>query len=1573
MKLNLLLAFAYILVCPLLFAQNTDSDSYDNYLDLDDDNDGIRDRAESSDYVLSKFRWTLNFPAGNLTMDEVYNTKITDWAISSTSLLSFNSGIFSVVNNEIEISSTPSNTFAQALSNGDYIEMSFVTSNELSDITLRNVSSGWYIPSSGDSFYTATQFSETSTGIWTTLSSDVFHTDDGTSYANFDNMTVPNIKLKPNTSYTARFYVYGQVNDTAATFSNIDDFTFFIDASRVQDTDNDGIYDHLDLDSDNDGCPDALEGDAPYSQIGYTNLDSNSRILGSIDSNGVPTIAYSGQGIGSSIDTSQRSTECNSCFEENPDFVDTDGDSIGDACDLDIDNDGILNFTECPSIGLSNLNAIIGNETNLQVGDYLVDENAISLQGTTYDVVIEIIELYKPTGRLEVYTSGGFKNLRFRGVRATEDPYVLYDLSIVSSGSATASTPNGTAVTLNDVTLILPDLDSGSGQFSDMAGYQLSDAPDQIRMGDEIYPVEFVNGGGPSTQYQKLGTDFNNGSESSANSDYSISLIYNSFSSKRLLFGVTGTNTGNLNRIFFNRVKVACDPDNDTVSNEYDIDSDNDGIPDNVEAQPTIGYISPSGIGTTINDANNDGLDDAFGSGFSTLEDTDQDGISDYLDLDTDSDGIPDIEENGMANAIITFSDSDNDGLDLLFEGANASDPFDVNDEIDDPTDLSVLPDTDSDLTLGGDLDYRDDLDVFYPSATIDFDGVDDYINVPDLQMSGWREGTLSAWIKLDASFSHSGNVVGQNMFRIWVDSNRRIQGYVITNNSGTSYALSSTYQLPRNEWHHVTLSFIGATKSIKLYVDGAPVDQVTYLNSGSALSTTASNTNPNFAIGRYERFGNSYFHGSIDEVRVFNKNMTDEQIQQMVYQEIENNNGNVRGSIIPKDVEDLTSNIKIPWSNLEGYYPMTNIVNSTIEDYSNNNNTGHLKNITSIQPQTAPMPYESVSNGNWTEESTWLHGNVWDIEDVANNKNWSIIHIKDNVVASHSPTNLGLFIDSDKYLRINADNQENNTWYLELNGTLDLQNDSQLVQGIHSDLVTSAEGKILRRQEGLSNVYRYNYWASPVGAKQVTLLTDNNTAYNNDNNTAFKLNTLKDANGNIQFTSSHNPPATTPATISTRWLYTYNSGVSYYHWDKLLVTDDVSPGIGWSQKGTGVGASEFQYVFDGKPNNGTILIPATDIGGPGSVGGTSKTEFLTGNPYPSAINAHQFIDDNIGTIGGAIYLWEQWAGNTHILNEYEGGYATLNKLGKVRAYQFVGLDGANNGSQDGTKTPTQFIPVAQGFMVEIANDGDIEFNNAQRIFKKEANGESIFFRNAEASAENVNTTETSELQFKKLKLEFKTSQELTRELVLGFHNQTSDAFDYGYDARLTENMMPNDLLLPLASNKTVIQAYSDIESDKVVDLFFVADGAVSFSIKASDLDNLDNQEVYLKDNFTNTYFDLTTDQTYNFTSEAGEFPDRFDIVFETSDLLSNQEFNADINSVFFNTKNNTLYANITNSEVKNVSLTNMLGQVVIIYNDIDNDMLSNGLVLKKLSTGLYFVNIKTSKNQTLNKKIIIK
>ena len=96
------------------------------------------------------------------------------------------------------------------------------------------------------------------------------------------------------------------------------------------------------------------------------------------------------------------------------------------------------------------------------------------------------------------------------------------------------------------------------------------------------------------------------------------------------------------------RVCASRDSDGDGKADRLDIDSDNDGITDNVEAQATRGYKPPSG-----HDVDRDGLDDAYDANLGgaaasqglTPVDTDSDGTADVLDADSDNDGIADIAE----------------------------------------------------------------------------------------------------------------------------------------------------------------------------------------------------------------------------------------------------------------------------------------------------------------------------------------------------------------------------------------------------------------------------------------------------------------------------------------------------------------------------------------------------------------------------------------------------------------------------------------------------------------------------------------------------------------------------------------------------------------------------------------------------------------------------------------------------------------------------------------------------------------------------------------------------------------
>jgi len=175
------------------------------------------------------------------------------------------------------------------------------------------------------------------------------------------------------------------------------------------------------------------------------------------------------------------------------------------------------------------------------------------------------------------------------------------------------------------------------------------------------------------------------------------------------------------------------DTDGDGIPDFKDIDSDGDGIVDNIEAQTTSGYIIPTGV-----DSDGDGLDDAYdqdefddiilGNGTGTAitpvnTDAPVDNIPDYLDTNSDDDSDPDVLEgwdtdnDGIANTVPSGNDADNDGLD---------DAFDTNDVLFDPTNGGQLPTDFPNLDItnpDNDRDWREK----YPHFVITKDDNLDY------------------------------------------------------------------------------------------------------------------------------------------------------------------------------------------------------------------------------------------------------------------------------------------------------------------------------------------------------------------------------------------------------------------------------------------------------------------------------------------------------------------------------------------------------------------------------------------------------------------------------------------------------------------------------------------------------------------------------------------------------------------------------------------------------------------------------------------------------------------------------
>lgn len=210
---------------------------------------------------------------------------------------------------------------------------------------------------------------------------------------------------------------------------------------------------------------------------------------------------------------------------------------------------------------------------------------------------------------------------------------------------------------------------------------------------------------------------------------------------------------------------VGCpDTDLDGLPNYLDIDSDGDGIVDNIESQSESHYIAPTGI-----DSDGDTLDDAYdpdnGGLLIVPVDRDADSTPDYLDLDTDGDTVPDLIEghdadfNGIADTVPTGIDSDNDGLDDAFDtlpigdvlneiGSNSPlQDYDA-DSIRDWRDI----DDDNDLVLTIDEDYNSNGNPTDDDP--DADGKAEYL---DYNPMGYLYNYINGEIFLGATINVSG------------------------------------------------------------------------------------------------------------------------------------------------------------------------------------------------------------------------------------------------------------------------------------------------------------------------------------------------------------------------------------------------------------------------------------------------------------------------------------------------------------------------------------------------------------------------------------------------------------------------------------------------------------------------------------------------------------------------------------------------------------------------------------------------------------------------------------------------
>ncbi len=183
------------------------------------------------------------------------------------------------------------------------------------------------------------------------------------------------------------------------------------------------------------------------------------------------------------------------------------------------------------------------------------------------------------------------------------------------------------------------------------------------------------------------------------------------------------------------------------------------------------------------------------------------------------------------------------------------------------------------------------------PNRAYSFDGVNDYILIGDpvpasLQIQ--NEITLSAWIYA-TQYPGSGNlglIVGSQCdfcgaagASIFLDGRTNSDGqpcppghihFQIGN--GSYHVSNNNSQVPLNQWVHVVATR-KANENASIYFNGVAQPLTSASWNGSVSYSGAY-----FAIGRQRDYNDRFFNGRIDEVRVFNRSLSESEVQALYH-----------------------------------------------------------------------------------------------------------------------------------------------------------------------------------------------------------------------------------------------------------------------------------------------------------------------------------------------------------------------------------------------------------------------------------------------------------------------------------------------------------------------------------------------------------------------------------------------------------------------------------------------------------------------------------------------------------------
>ena len=657
-------------------ATDYDGDGVIDGTDLDDDNDGILDTVETPND-------SIDFSNGlNFSNQPVQGGNGVYVGVSGTRLVTVNPGAGGDSSGNLRLGDNVTNN-PPDYNDGDVYRLNFDRSVEvtISNMTL-DIAGFDNVASGGD------EWRIDATGGFTIFDPD--------NELNIQSIGANFVELRPNGNFGG-----GDGSWSIITNDPVTQVTFRVagnQASAVNvavtavDTDGDGVFNHLDLDSDNDGISDLIESGQDFAIVDVNNDGVHD---GGVNGTGVPIAASGGSDV----------TPVNSDTDSLPDFIDLDSDNDGIPDQIEAqptaDFQSLTNVNNASNFGVNDIGLFVPSNTDGDAeldfrdtdsdADTLLDSAESGLTpgaDNNNDGIGDNIgasygdgdgTLDDPQNDL-ANQAGDTSQVGYRENPTDTDSDGVFDLDDLDSDNdgildSVEGLVSGSSVATYDFESIAGSdsetLVNGSGLLLGGASVTLTHTTtgNAVMTTDSIsdshfdgeFGVRIGHSGTASSPTDTLVSTF----------DFGEDVEQFSFNINDLDFGDHVTVNGYLDGVlvnltaanfaFFSPTIVSSDGGNDFSASDTDSSSS-----DTRDGSVRISFNSPIdqleiiyhdmiGSGTVTYAAFSAAVATDFGS-----RDTDGDGVFDYVDLDSDNDGISDLIESGQDHTAV---DTNNDGV----------------------------------------------------------------------------------------------------------------------------------------------------------------------------------------------------------------------------------------------------------------------------------------------------------------------------------------------------------------------------------------------------------------------------------------------------------------------------------------------------------------------------------------------------------------------------------------------------------------------------------------------------------------------------------------------------------------------------------------------------------------------------------------------------------------------------------------------------------------------------------------------------------------------------------------------